>query len=259
MTLPEQISRDLNQFIRELAHQSGELILPYYADHTLIVDQKSNQTPFTIADREGERIMREMIEKRFPHHGVIGEEFGSYQEDAEFVWTLDPIDGTISFTHACPLFGTLIGLLYQGKAILGAIHQPVLKQLVIGDGSTTLFNEKKVYVRETATLAEASLFTTDVDTIARARGIAGFNQLRTKTKLFRTWGDCYGYLLLASGFADIMLDGMMNPWDLIPLIPIIEGAGGIITAWDGGDVLKADSAVAASKALHNQVINILNN
>ena len=258
MSLPDSIRNELQQFIRELAQQSGELILPYYADHTLVVDQKSNQTPVTIADREGERIMREMIEKRFPLHGVIGEEFGSYQEDAEFVWTLDPIDGTISFTHACPLFGTLIGLLYKGKAVLGAIHQPVLKQLVLGDGKTTLFNERKVFVRETATLAEASLFTTDVDTIAKARGSEGFNDLRSKTKLFRTWGDCYGYLLLAGGFADIMLDGMMNPWDLIPLIPIIEGAGGIISAWDGSDVLQADSAVAASKSLHNQVINILN-
>lgn len=248
----------LRTFMIELAQLSAAVIIPYYANPGVIVENKSNDTPVTIADREAERVMRERIMSVYPEHGIIGEEFGNHQESAEFVWSLDPIDGTISFTHACPLFGTLIGLLHNGTPILGTIHQPILEQLVIGDGKTTTFNGRVVRVREDRVLGHASLFTSDVDTIKKARGLGGFERLRAATKIFRTWGDCYGYLLVAAGFADIMLDGMMNPWDLIPLIPVINGAGGVISSWDGGGALGADSTVAASARLHQEVIELLN-
>ncbi len=248
----------LRTFLIELAQLSAAVIIPYFGNNAVKIENKSNDTPVTVADREAERVMRERITERFPSHGIIGEEFGNYQENAEFVWSLDPIDGTVSFTHACPLFGTLIGLLHNGKPILGAIHQPILEQLVIGDGTRTTLNGRPVSVRSGRDLAQASLFASDIDTIKKARGIDGFDRLRSSTKIFRTWGDCYGYLLLAAGFADIMLDGMMNPWDLIPLIPVVRGAGGAISAWDGGEVLGADSTVAASAELHAQVIEILN-
>lgn len=256
--LSEIEKEKMRAFMMELAQLSAEVIIPYFASPGLMVDTKENDTPVTIADREAERVMRERIMKQFPSHGIIGEEFGNYQEDAEFVWSLDPIDGTISFTHACPLFGTLIGLLYQGEPLLGTIHQPVMEQLVIGDCELTTFNGRPVTMRQRTRLADASLFTTDVDTIKRERGLTGFEKLRSATKLFRTWGDCYGYLLVASGFGDIMLDAKMNPWDLIPLIPIVHGAGGRITAWDGSSAHRADSSIAASATLHPQVIELLN-
>lgn len=202
--------------------------------------------------------MRELIARRFPDHGIIGEEFGKERENAEFVWVLDPIDGTVSFTSSCPLFGTLIGLLHEGRPRLGAIHQPVLGQLCIGNGRETTLNETRVAMRDTRTLDRAVLLTTDIANVRRHQDGHRFERLAAATQLFRTWGDCYGYLLLVSGGADIMLDPVMHPWDLLPLIPIIEGAGGIITGWSGEDAATATSCIAAGGPLHSQVIKLLN-
>ncbi len=135
---------------------------------------------------------------------------------------LDPIDGTISFASASPLFGTLIALLHHGVPVLGAINQPVLRQLCIGDAETTTLNGKAVQVRRTPRLADATLLTTDVLDVAKYQDGAAFDSLMHDVKLVRTWGDCYGYLLLATGHADIMCDPAMSPWDIAPLIPIVR-------------------------------------
>jgi myo-inositol-1(or 4)-monophosphatase len=202
--------------------------------------------------------MRALIRKTYPHHGILGEEFGPENASAEFVWILDPIDGTISFARGCPLFGTLIGLLHNDRPILGAIHHPLLNQLCIGNNTETTLNGRAVQLRETNCLSEAMLLTTDVASIDKLQKQQGFERLFRQTRLFRTWGDCYGYLLVASGGADIMLDPIMNPWDILPLIPIIRGANGVATTWSGTDAAKGDSCVAANKTLHPQVLEILN-
>src|SRR5450432_1113924 len=119
-------------FLVELAERSGDLIRPYFGNHSLEIETKADASPVTLADRGAETLMREMIESRFPNHGIIGEEFGDLRSAAEWVWVLDPIDGTKSFMSACPLFGTLIALLHRGRPVLGAIHQPILRQLMIG-------------------------------------------------------------------------------------------------------------------------------
>ena len=245
-------------FVRQLAAESAEVIKPYFAAFDLKVELKEDETPVTAADRGAEEVMRHLIRKEFPDHGIIGEEFGNENETAEFVWVLDPIDGTKSFTSGCPLFGTLICLLHEGQPVLGVINQPILEQLCIGDNNQTTVNGHPVHVPETDTLSEAILLTTDILSIGKYQNQAGFDNLLHKTKMFRTWGDCYGYLLLASGGADIMLDPIVNPWDVLPVIPVVRGAGGVVTAWDGSDVVQGDSCVAATPNLHPHVLEILN-
>ena len=249
--------KEFTEFICTLAEKSGEVIKPYFARADLAVEIKGDQTLVTQADRQAEAVMRDLIRKKYPEHGILGEEFGPENSSAEFVWTLDRIDGTISFASGCPLFGTLIGLLHDGTPILGAINHPLLNQLCIGDNAETTMNGRAVRLRETDYLSEAILLTTDVASIGNDRG-KGFEELLRRTRLFRTWGDCYGYLLVASGGADIMLDPVMNPWDIIPLVPVIQGANGVITTWSGANASQGNSCVAANKKLHPQVLQILN-
>ena len=245
-------------FLVELAEKSGDFIRPWFASPDLAVETKSDRTPVTIADRGAEELMRRMIHERFPGHGILGEEFGPENIEAEFVWVLDPIDGTRAFAAATPLFGTLIALLHGGRPVVGAIHQPVLRQLLIGDGDRTTLNERPVRVRATQRIEEATLLCSDVFSPARHQNGEAFAALSRRAKLLRTWGDCYGYLLLATGWADIMCDPIMNPWDVAALIPVIRGAGGVITDWQGRDPVNAVSIVAASPLLHAQVIAALN-
>jgi histidinol phosphatase-like enzyme (inositol monophosphatase family) len=245
-------------FLIELAQRSGDFIRPYFASADLAIEIKSDDSPVTSADRGAEQLLRGLIAKKFPAHGIIGEEFGNDRSDAEWVWVLDPIDGTKSFMTAVPLFGTLIALMHNGQPVLGAIHQPILRQLMIGDGTTTTLNNRPVRVRPTARLEDATLLTSDPLNPAKYQNGAAYAALEKRVRLSRTWGDCYGYLLLSAGWADLSLDPIMNPWDIQALIPIVRGAGGIITDWQGGDPVKAASIVAANPILHPQVIAALN-
>jgi len=253
------VEPSFRDFIVELATASGDLIRPYYGARNLDVQLKADETIVTKADRDAEALMREMISRRFPDHGIQGEEYGEENPDAEFVWVLDPIDGTISFASASPLFGTLIALKHQGRPVLGCIHQPVLRQMLVGDGETAALNGETVHVRRTPSLAAATLLVTDLLDVPAHQDGAAFQSLMQDVKLVRTWGDCYGYLLLATGHADVMCDPIMNPWDIAALIPVVRGAGGVITDWQGKDAAGADSIVATtSQALHDEVIARLN-
>ena len=151
---------EIINFVRKLAAESAEVIKPYFASFNLKVELKADETPVTAADRGAEEVMRHLIRKEFPNHGVIGEEFGDENETAEFVWVLDPIDGTKSFASGCPLFGTLICLLHEGQPVLGAINQPILERLCMGDNNQTTVNGHPVHVPKTDTLSEAILLTT---------------------------------------------------------------------------------------------------
>lgn len=248
-------------FAAELAHASGDLIRPLFGRYDVKVELKEDESPVTIADKKAEILMREMIERRFPTHGIIGEEGGATDEKAEWVWVLDPIDGTKSFAANVPLFGTLIALLHQGKPIVGAIHQPILRQLMIGTDEKTTLNGEIVRMREIDSLAESTLLTTDFLRCDRMKGEA-WCRLSSQARTVRTWGDCYGYLLLASGWADVMVDPKMALWDVAALIPIVRGAGGKISNWTGGDVETPVennySAIAAHPKLHAQIVEILN-
>jgi histidinol phosphatase-like enzyme (inositol monophosphatase family) len=244
-------------FITELALRSGDFIRPHFANPALAVEIKSDDSPVTAADRGAEQLLRDLIAKKFPEHGIIGEEFGNDRPDAEFTWVLDPIDGTKAFITGVPLWGTLIALLHNGQPVLGAIHQPVLQQLMIGDGSVTTLNNRPVHVRECARIEDATVLTSDPLNPAKYQNGPAYDALVKRARLVRTWGDCYGYLLLASGYADIVLDPIMNPWDIAALVPIIRGAGGNITDWQGGSAYPAESTIATAPALHAGVIRAL--
>ncbi len=242
-------------FMEELARASGDFIRPHFARHEVGVEWKADASPVTIADRGAEQLMRGLIAKKFPTHGVIGEEMGNDRADAEWVWVLDPIDGTKSFMTACPLFGTLIALLHQGLPVLGCIHQPILGQLMVGDGRETTLNGQRVRTRACARLEEATLLTSDHLNLAKYQDGAACDRLVKRARVYRTWGDCYGYLLLASGWADVMMDPIMNPWDIAALVPVVRGAGGVISDWKGGAAYPAESTIAAGSAeLHAVVV-----
>lgn len=249
---------EMRAFMVELAQRSGDFIRPFFANPELEVEIKSDDTPVTLADKGAEKLMRELIEARFPEHGIIGEEFGSVRTEAEWVWVLDPVDGTKSFASACPLFGTLISLEHRGQPVLGAIHQPVLNQLLLGDGEQTTLNGRVVRCRTTKELGQATLLTSDPLNPARYQEGAAWQRLMEQARLVRTWGDCYGYLLLASGWVDVMTDPIMNPWDVSALIPVIRGAGGVITDWKGNSPVGAESIIAsATPELHRAVLKCL--
>lgn len=244
-------------FTKQLAQASGEIINSHFRTDVAI-ETKDDHSPVTIADKKAEEIMREMIMKAYPEHGIIGEEFGKYNEGADYQWVLDPIDGTKSFITGTFLFGTLIGLMKNRQPILGAIHHSVTSHLLIGTGDETRLNDEIVIVRSTEKLRQATLLYTDfIDTGKYQNGIA-FQQLMGRTKFNRTWGDCHGYFLVATGYADIMLDPIMNLWDIVALVPIIDGAGGRITDWKGNPPLDGNGIIATNGKLHEQVLRALN-
>lgn len=257
MTHPAPPTEEFSRFAERLARSAGEKIRGYFQKE-LVISRKADRSIVTQADREAETLMRDMIRREYPTHGIVGEEFGRENDSAEFVWVLDPIDGTISFAHGSPLFATLIAVLSAGQPLLGVIYNPVLDELCMGDGTSTTLNGAPANVRHVNRLSEATLLATDVRGIQNRWGKEPFARLASSVAVFRTWGDAYGYLMVAAGRADAMLDARMAPWDILPLIPIIRGAGGTITTWTGGDPVKGDSCVAASGALHAEVVTILN-
>lgn len=245
-------------FLVELAERSGDFIRPLFADPSVAVETKADASPVTAADRGAEQLLRGLIAQRFPAHGIIGEEFGPERPDAEFVWVLDPIDGTKSFITGVPLFATLIALLHRGQPVLGAIHQPVLRQLMIGDGAATTLNGRAVRCRATTRLEDATLLTSDPYNPGKYQNGAAYDACARRAKLVRTWGDAYGYLLVASGWADICMDPIMNPWDIAALVPVIRGAGGVISDWRGGAAYPAESTLAAATPeLHAAALDVL--
>ncbi len=220
---------------------------------------KADASPVTAADLEIESRLRELILKNFPDHGIIGEEHGSENTDAEFVWVLDPIDGTKSFITGVPLFTTLIALQHKGQPECGAIYQPILDELVWGNNRECFFNGKPTRMRNAASLSETTLLITDAQHISQHHPKANFQALAAEAKFWRTWADGYGYTLLATGYADVMLDPVMNPWDIMAAVPVIRGAGGTITDFAGNDPVNGQSIIAAAPGLHPLVLKKLSN
>jgi len=248
---------EYKKFSKLLAQTSAAVIKKYFRSG-VSVETKADDSPVTIADKKAEEVMRELITKHYPDDGIFGEEFGETNKGAEYTWILDPIDGTKSFICGALSFGTLIGLLKNGEPILGIYNHPILNDFLIGDNFTTSLNGAFTKIRECEEIAGAVLLTTDHLNIERYQSINGFNLLTKKVKLYRNWGDCYGYYLLVTGYADIMIDPIMSPWDLLPLIPIVNGAGGILTDYQGNDPIKGKSAVATSRKIHSEIISLLN-
>ena len=244
-------------FARELAAVAAAVIRPYHLAG-VAVDAKADATPVTVADRRAEEVMRALIAQRFPDHGVLGEEFGEHLPGARYRWVLDPIDGTKSFVANTFLFGTLIALLRDGRPILGVIASPSTGHVLVGTGDAAWLGDTRVQARPCARIEDATLLTTDHFEVGRRQDGPAFEALARRARLYRTWGDCHGYFLVATGGADAMLDPIVNPWDIMALVPIVEGAGGRITDWHGGDPVAGDSLVATGDpAMHDAVLAAL--
>lgn len=254
--LTPALTDEFRRFIAELSEEAAKEILPHYGPDVEI-ERKSDATPVTLADQNAEKRIREILASRYPDHGIIGEEYGSEREDAEFVWVLDPVDGTKSFISGVPLFATLIGLLHHGRPVMGGINQPVLRQLIIGDGETTTLNGKPVTGRPAPSLAEATLSTTDPIRETLWQNQARWDDLPPKAGLYRSWGDAGGYILLCSGFIDIMCDPAMEIWDCSAILPCLAGAGFTVTGWKGGDAFDERCIIAAKEPLHKEVMRTL--
>ncbi len=262
-TQPNATSADLTEmkewraFARHLADISASIIKPYFRTD-FQVDLKADLSPVTIADMKAEETMRETIMRAYPDHGILGEEFGHHQPDASYQWVLDPIDGTKSFITHSYLFGTLIALVKNGKPILGVINHPIFADFLIGDGHQAHLNDRQVHVRPCARIEDAVLLNTSHWSVYKYQNGEAFSALTQRVQRYNNWGDCHGYYLVACGGADIMTDPILSSWDLMALIPIIEGAGGRITDWQGGDPITGNGAVATSGEIHDAVIRALN-
>jgi histidinol phosphatase-like enzyme (inositol monophosphatase family) len=243
----------------DLADAAGEAIRPHFRQ-PLKVDDKPDLSPVTAADRAAEIAMRRLIRAEFPEHGIIGEEYGAEREEAEFVWVLDPIDGTKSFISGVPLFGTLIALAQYGRPILGIIDQPVLSERWIGaEGRPTIFNGAPVNTRPCPVLAAATVFATTPE-MFRGADAAAFARVAAAAKLVRFGADCYAYGLLALGCIDIVIEASLEPYDFSAMIPIVAGAGGIASDWQGRPLTLASDGrvlVAGDRRAHEAGLALL--
>ena len=254
---------DFAVFVERLAAVSGDAILPFFRT-SLGVENKGGAghfDPVTAADRAAETAMRTLIRRTFPNHGIIGEEFGSEHTDAEYVWVLDPIDGTKSFITGMPAWGTLIALMRSGTPVYGMMHQPFTRERFTGDGLGARYSgpagERALRVRRCAELSEALLMTTSPLLMKDAdRGI--FGKVERAVRLSRYGGDCYAYCMLAAGHVDLVIETELKPYDILPLIPIIAGAGGIVTTWEGRAPTAGGRILAAGDTrVHEAAMKIL--
>ena len=241
----------------EVARIAGEVAVRHF-DRAIEVERKADGTPVTAADRGAERAAREWIERRFPADGILGEEFGAVRPDAPRRWLLDPIDGTKSFVHGVPFWGTLVAVVEGDVVLAGAAEFAALGQsLVAAPGLGCWWNGARCHVSDVATLADATALTTDERFPGEPAKRAGWERLVARTGLSRSWGDCYGYLLVATGRAEAMLDPVLHLWDSACLQPIITEAGGRFTSWEGKETASGGSAVATNARVAAEVRALL--
>jgi histidinol phosphatase-like enzyme (inositol monophosphatase family) len=242
-----------------LAAASGDVIRRYFRT-PVGVDQKADDSPVTIADREAEQAIREILVRERPEDGIHGEEHGIERPDAEYLWVLDPIDGTKAFITGRPLFGTLIALLHRGRPVLGLIDQPVTGDRWLGvAGRPTLFNGKVAKTRPCPRLPDALLNVTSPDMFA-ADEFARFDRLRREVRITTYGGDCYGYGLVAAGFVDLVVEAGLKLYDFAALVPIVEGAGGRMTDWQGaalGPGSEGRVIASGDAAVHDAALALL--
>ena len=247
-------------FMHELIGTAFAVIRPLFLSGTAVID-KADASPVTQADRGAEQAMRTLIERRYPQHAIVGEEFGR-KAGERYRWVLDPVDGTRAFITNCFLFGTLIALERDDgdgfRPLLGAIAHPAAGLALIGhrDGSTLYAadgSQRAAGVRPCTRLAEATVLSTSTWVAGEQAGAAGIERVARQARLYRTWGDCFGYFALATGGADVMLDPTLAYWDVAAIVPVIEGAGGRVSSWHGGDPLAQPSLIATAGPLHDAV------
>jgi histidinol-phosphatase len=224
----------------------------------LTVETKADGSPVTIADRAAETAARAWVQSRFPQDGVLGEELGEERPGAARRWVIDPIDGTKSFVRGTPLWGSLVALCEGDRVLAGAAYFPAVDELLAAaPGAGCWWNGSRCRVSSVATLADATVLTTDERFPDRPERAAGWRSLAAAASISRSWGDCFGYLLVATGRAEVMCDGTLSVWDAAALQPIIEEAGGVFTDWLGVPTVFGGSAVATNRLLADQARAVL--
>jgi inositol-phosphate phosphatase/L-galactose 1-phosphate phosphatase/histidinol-phosphatase len=258
--MTEPCPRELIDFAARLADAARPIVREHFRS-PIAIDTKADDTPVTIADREAEAAMRTLIAERYPTHGIVGEEHGAKDAGAEYVWVLDPIDGTRSFIAGKPIFGTLISLVRGGIPVLGVIDQAILDERWIGAaGRATLFNGREIRARRCDAVGRALLSTTSPD-LFDGEDAVHFDRLRKTVRDSQYGGDCYAYALLATGFIDLVVEAGLKPYDFCALAPIVAGAGGVACDWQGRPLtLASDGRIVAAgdAAILPGVVEILN-
>ncbi|HKV39032.1 MAG TPA: histidinol-phosphatase [Blastocatellia bacterium] len=247
----------LLDFAVDAAWQAGKITLEYFQTN-LDVKTKSDHSPVTIADKRTEEKLRELIAARFPDDAIAGEEFGETPGSSGYRWIIDPIDGTRSFIHGVGFYGVLVGLEYTGDCVLGVVNLPALNEMVYAaKGLGCHWNGRAASVSPVSGMKNALLLTTDVTTLRESERGAAYERLAREVKMQRSWGDCYGHILVATGRAEIMLDPVMNEWDCAPLLPILQEAGGHFTDWRGVPTIKGGDAISTNAVLFEQTMKTI--
>jgi histidinol-phosphatase len=248
---------------RQFAVEAGKLTLRYFQNPSLQVDSKSDDSPVTIADRQAEELLRDRIRERFPRDAVLGEEFGETPGESGVRWILDPIDGTKSFITGVPLYGTMVGVEFAERCHVGVVYMPGLEEGVFAQAGEGAFwfrgstAPTPCRISQTANLSQASFVTSQVSTFAVRGAMLAYSELERRARLTRTWGDCYGYLLVATGRVDLMIDPIFNVWDAAAIQPIISEAGGVLTDWGGIETIHGGEGIACNRKLLSEVLDIV--
>jgi histidinol phosphatase-like enzyme (inositol monophosphatase family) len=251
--------KELLQFAVELGRGAGDITLQYFRKKPE-TSTKSDGSYVTIADRQAESYLRKQIAERFPDDGIVGEEEGESAGRSGRRWIVDPIDGTFAFVHGVPFYGVLIALEIEGDLSVGVVNIPPLGELVsAAKGMGCFLNGAPATVSATRELKDALLLSTDFAACERYGFGPAAERLLARAKTSRTWGDCYGYVLVATGRADVMLDPVMNLWDCAPLLPIMEEAGGTFTDWRGEGTASGGNSIATNGLLFDEVMGLVNN
>ena len=249
--------KELLDFTVRLSEEAGEIILRYYKG-SFVTELKRDGSFVTAADREAESHLRQSINRAFPDDGILGEEEGYREGSSNRRWIIDPIDGTYSFVHGIPLFGVLIGLEVETDVILGVANLPALSEVIYAArGLGCFWNGAPSRVSSIGSLDKALLLATDFEVCKRYGFGAAAERLQSRTAARRTWGDCFGHMLVATGRAEIMLDPVMNVWDCAALLPIVEEAGGTFTDWNGKPSIRGGNAISTNGALFESVMETI--
>jgi len=256
---------NVEEFMKHLVFEAGKTIMPFFRRSVHIQDKSLHTEkvfdPVTEADKAAEKIIRNLIEKHYPDHGILGEEYGETSSQAEYLWVIDPIDGTRAFISGLPTWGILIGLLYNGKPVAGIMYQPFTEELYYGDSHlANLLHKETCYplsVRSCDTLKQATLSTTS-PFLFDEQHFKRFRAVEKEVRMSRYGCDCYAYCMVAAGHMDLVIESDLKPYDIAALIPIIEGAGGIITNWDGKSAVSGGDIVASGdRRIHEQALTLL--
>lgn len=246
-----------------MAREAGELILRYYQNPGLAVEQKADASPVTIADREAEQLIRQRIAERFADDAILGEEFGEQPGTSGWRWILDPVDGTKSFIHGVPLFGTLIGVEQNGRAEVGVCRMPALDEMAYAASGLGCWwqqgsgEPRRARVSGVTQLSEALLCYTSQGYFDSSGETAVFSALREGCRISRGWGDCYGQLLVATGRADVIVEPGLHPWDAAALIPLVREAGGHFLDWNGREAFDSGNGICVNAALRDEVLALV--